>query len=42
MAILKPSPSLPTRLAAGTTQFSMITMLVGCEFQPSCERARAR
>ena len=35
MAIRKPSPSLPTRFAAGTRQSSNSTMAVGCEFQPS-------
>ena len=35
MAILKPSPSAPIRFAAGTRQFSNITIAVGCDFQPS-------
>ena len=34
MAILKPSPSAPMRLATGTRQSSNITMAVGCECQP--------
>ncbi len=35
MAILKPWPSAPMRLATGTRQFSNMTMAVGCVFQPS-------
>ena len=35
IAILKPCPSAPIRFAAGTRQFSKITMAVGCVFQPS-------
>ncbi len=35
MAILKPSPSAASRLAAGTRQPSNITIAVGCDFQPS-------
>src|SRR5262249_23875601 len=35
MAILNPSPSAPTRFAAGTRHASNITMVVGCECQPS-------
>ena len=35
MAILKPWPSRPIKFAAGTRQFSNITMAVGCDFQPS-------
>ena len=35
MAILKPWPSAPTRLATGTRQFSKFTMAVGWLFQPS-------
>ena len=35
IAILKPCPSLPIRLPAGTRQFSNITIAVGCDFQPS-------
>ena len=35
IAILKPWPSAPSRLATGTRQFSNITMAVGCDFQPS-------
>ena len=34
MAILKPSPSAPTRLAAGTRTPSMITWRVGWACQP--------
>ena len=34
MAIRKPSPSLPMRLAAGTRQSSKITAAVGWLFQP--------
>ena len=34
MANLKPWPSSPTRLAAGTLQLSKITCRVGCAFQP--------
>ena len=34
MAILNPSPSPPTRLAAGTLTPSRITWRVGCAFQP--------
>ncbi len=34
MAILKPWPSSPTRLATGTRQSSKLTMAVGWEFQP--------
>ena len=35
IAILKPSPSAPSRLATGTRQFSKITIAVGWLFQPS-------
>lgn len=35
MAILKPSPSSPIRLEAGTSQSSNITARVGCEFHPT-------
>ena len=35
MAILKPWPSAPMRLATGTRQFSKITIAVGWVFQPS-------
>ena len=35
MAILKPWPSGPSRLATGTLQFSKITAAVGWLFQPS-------
>ena len=35
IAILKPSPSAPSRLATGTRQFSNITIAVGWLFQPS-------
>ncbi len=35
MAILKPSPSAPKRLTAGTRASSKITMAVGWLFQPS-------
>ena len=35
MAILKPSPSSPRRLATGTRAPSKITMAVGWLFQPS-------
>ena len=35
MAILKPSPSDPTRLAAGTRQSSKMTAAVGWLCQPS-------
>ena len=35
MAILKPLPSGPIRLSAGTRQSSKITCAVGCECQPS-------
>ena len=35
IAILKPSPSAPSRFATGTRQSSKITIAVGCEFQPS-------
>ncbi len=35
MAILKPSPSAPIRLATGTRQSSKFTIAVGCDFQPS-------
>ena len=35
IAILKPSPSAPMRLATGTRQFSKITCAVGWLFQPS-------
>ena len=35
MAILKPWPSGPSRLATGTRQFSKITAAVGWLFQPS-------
>jgi len=35
MAILKPPPSAPRRLATGTRQSSKITIAVGCVFQPS-------
>lgn len=34
MAILKPMPSGPIRLATGTRQFSKITARVGWAFQP--------
>lgn len=39
MAILKPLPSPPIRLAAGTRTSSRITAAVGWEFQPSCDSA---
>ena len=35
MAILKPSPSAPSRFATGTAQASKLTVQVGCECQPS-------
>jgi len=35
IAILKPSPSAPTRLATGTRASSKITIAVGWVFQPS-------
>ena len=35
MAILKPSPSAPSRFATGTRAPSKITMAVGWLFQPS-------
>src|ERR1700722_9502257 len=34
IAILKPMPSSPRRLATGTRAFSKITARVGCAFQP--------
>ena len=34
IAILKPMPSSPSRLATGTRAFSKITARVGCAFQP--------
>ena len=34
IAILKPSPSSPSRLATGTRTSSNITARVGCAFQP--------
>ena len=35
MAMRKPWPSRPIKFAAGTRQFSNITIAVGCDFQPS-------
>ena len=35
MAMRKPSPWPPTRLATGTRTSSKLTWLVGCECQPS-------
>ncbi len=35
MAMEKPCPSRPMRLATGTRQLSKITMAFGCDFQPS-------
>ena len=35
MAMAKPSPSAPMRLATGTRQFSNVTVVVGWLFQPS-------
>ena len=35
MAMEKPCPSSPIRLATGTRQSSNVTMAVGCDFQPS-------
>ena len=35
MAMRKPSPSPPTRLATGTRTSSKLTCAVGCECQPS-------
>jgi hypothetical protein len=35
IAILKPSPSAPSRLATGTAQASRLTTQVGWECQPS-------
>ena len=35
IAIRKPSPSPPTRLATGTRTSSKLTWAVGCECQPS-------
>ena len=36
MAMEKPWPSAPTRLATGTRQSSKLTIRVGCEFHPTC------
>lgn len=38
IAILKPSPSSPIRLEAGTSQSSNITARVGWEFHPTCKQ----
>lgn len=38
MAMLKPCPSVPSRLPTGTTQSSKITARVGWEFQPTWEK----
>lgn len=39
MAMLKPLPSDPRRLAAGTLTLSIMTAHVGCAFQPSFSSA---
>ena len=39
MAMLKPLPSEPRRLAAGTLTLSIMTAHVGCAFQPSFSSA---
>lgn len=42
IAILKPSPSSPIRLEAGTSQSSNITARVGWEFHPTCKQTNKK